>query len=166
MQTFNFSMKALRVLENEHRLIMHEITSWFDQMRVLEARGSIGDQELKTLMHQVAYSKEIINRHQVKEDKYFFEMLGHYIGMDQGPIMSIQEEHNEIEQYFTNAFVMYRDATPFKDYFPYLQEAYEILYMHMYKEENVLFPMAEKQFKAIDEEKLLEQVNSNILAET
>ncbi|HIW13699.1 MAG TPA: hemerythrin domain-containing protein [Candidatus Salinicoccus stercoripullorum] len=166
METFNFKMKALRVLENEHRLIMHEITSWFDRMRELEERGQYGTAEMEALMDKIAVSKEIINRHQLKEDRYFFEMLGHYIGMDQGPIMAIQEEHSEIEQYFTNAFVMHGEGRSLAEFSPYLQEAYEILYMHMYKEENVLFPMAEKQFRTIDEEKLLEQLNSNILEET
>ncbi|KKK33381.1 hypothetical protein WN59_11545 [Salinicoccus sediminis] len=166
MQTFNFKMKALRVLENEHRLIMHEITGWFDRMRELEENGQADGPELEALMDKVALSKEIINRHQLKEDRYFFEMLGHYIGMDQGPIMAIQAEHSEIEQYFTNAFVMHGEGRALTEFSPYLQEAYEILYMHMYKEENVLFPMAEKQFRTIDEEKLLEQLNSNILEET
>jgi len=166
MQTFNFKMKALRVLENEHRLMMHEITGWFDRMRELEENGQAGGAELEALMDKVALSKEVINRHQLKEDRYFFEMLGHYIGMDQGPIMAIQEEHSEIEQYITNAFVMYEEGRAFTEFSPYLQEAYEILYMHMYKEENVLFPMAEKQFRTMDEEKLLGQLNSNILEET
>lgn len=122
MQTFTFSMKALRVLENEHRLIMHEITKWFERMRELEAGGGAGTQELGALMDHVAQSKEIINRHQVKEDQYFFEMLGHYIGMDQGPIMAIQEEHSEIKQYFTNAFVMHGENRPLNDFSQYLQE--------------------------------------------
>ncbi|CAM4173329.1 hemerythrin domain-containing protein [Abyssicoccus albus] len=162
-QQFAFKMKALRILENEHRLIMSMMTKWFDTMRELENTLEDTTVEVNQLMEEIADFKAILNRHQVKEDKYFYTMLGNYIGLEQGPIMPIKEEHVEVEQYFTNAFVIHEEGKSFKDIIPYLQEAYEILFMHMYKEENVLFPMGEKQFKTVDEEVLLEQINSNIL---
>jgi hemerythrin-like domain-containing protein len=43
-----------------------------------------------------------------------------------------------------------------------VMEAYEVLMVHMLKEESVLFTMADKVLKEVDEEVLLEQVNTLI----
>lgn len=43
-----------------------------------------------------------------------------------------------------------------------VMEAYEVLMVHMVKEEAVLFTMADKELKEVDEEVLLEQVNTLI----
>lgn len=43
-----------------------------------------------------------------------------------------------------------------------VMEAYEVLMVHMVKEESVLFTMADKVLKEVDEEVLLEQVNTLI----
>ena len=42
-------------------------------------------------------------------------------------------------------------------------EAYEVLMVHFVKEESVLFPMTEKVMKAVDQEKLTQQLHTKII---
>lgn len=163
MEQNSFKMKALRIMVNEHRLIMHEMNEWFNPVREMSPELDKSHSELQAIMDKVMISREIIFNHTLKEELYFFEMLGVYIGKEQGPLLSIQEEHSEITHYFEQAMEEYNDGRPLGTFINHLQEAYEVAFMHMYKEEGVLFPMAEQQFKIVDEEKLLEQLNSNIL---
>ncbi|WP_062109716.1 hemerythrin domain-containing protein [Bacillus niameyensis] len=167
-----FKLPAMRILENEHNYLSYLMTEWHEivlnfergHYRLEEARDA-----LKKLRQLLVEFIEPLKNHTDKEEKYFFPMLGHYIGYEQGPIVSIEEEHKEIDGYIGHFLhhtlqgmdnlslermtVIVRDAG----------EAFEVLTVHFVKEETVLFPMAEKVMKAVDEEKLYEQLNTLIV---
>lgn len=169
---FQFKLKALRVLENEHRYLKYLMDDWFQLVLKFEhddVRSRLeGLMVVKDLREKLKAFQEPLKRHQQKEEKYFFPMLGTYIGHEQGPILSIEEEHKEIDAYIDHFFhhsmhdaeemSLERMEEMVKD----VMEAYEVLMVHMVKEESVLFTMADKVLKTVDEEVLLEQVNTMI----
>lgn len=174
MQTneFKFKLKALRVLENEHHYIRYLMNDWFQYVLKFEnddVHSRLeGMMAIKDIREKLKAFRIPLKKHQVKEEKYFFPMLGVYIGYEQGPILSIEEEHAEIDSYIDH-FLHHSeqvstemDISTMNDMVADVMEAYEVLMVHMVKEESVLFDMAEKMLKQIDEEVLLEQVNTSI----
>ncbi|RXK18592.1 hemerythrin domain-containing protein [Macrococcus sp. DPC7161] len=168
-QQFQTKMKALRVLENEHMLLRSMMHDWFQLMRNINISTMplVKFQQLKALRESLNEFLPVLRKHQEKEEKFFFPILGSYIGTEQGPIVTIEAEHDEMMQYFSH----FMNVTDMMDLKPEeielllkdLNEGYEICMVHMYKEESVLFTMAEKVFKIKDEEALLEAVNTRIL---
>jgi len=170
---FKYKVKALRVLENEHHYIRHLMNEWFQFVLKFENEDVYsrleGMMAIKEIREKLKAFRVPLKKHQEKEEKYFFPMLGVYIGYEQGPILSIEEEHEEIDAYIDH-FLHHSeqvstemDISTMHDMVKDVMEAYEVLMVHMVKEEAVLFDMAEKMLKQIDEEVLLEQVNTLIV---
>ncbi|MCG1010224.1 hemerythrin domain-containing protein [Salinicoccus sp. ID82-1] len=169
---FQFRIKALRVLENEHRYLKYLMDDWFQLVLKFE-HGDVrsrleGLMVIKDLREKLKAFEAPLKRHQAKEENYFFPMLGAYIGLEQGPILSIEEEHQEIDAYIEHFFhhTMHdmndMSTERMNEMVKDVMEAYEVLMVHMVKEESVLFTMADKVLKTVDEEILLEQVNTLI----
>lgn len=104
----------------------------------------------------------ILDPHSQREEGVLFEMMAKYIGRTSGPIAVMKYEHDQaksnIGTFLKNTESLSKDLTKddAKKLASYVTEAYLILTDHFMKEENVLFPMAEKMLT--DEEKLeLEQ---------
>lgn len=168
MQQFQTKMKALRVLENEHMLLRSLMHEWFSEMQIIKTCPPLARFEhLNTIRKLLTEFIPVLIKHQEKESRFFFPILGSYIGTDQGPIITIEAEHDEMMQYFEHFLEVTKVMNFEVDDIPLimqdLSEGYEICMVHMYKEENVLFPMAEKVFKIKDEDLLLETVNTKIL---
>lgn len=166
---FQTKMKALRILENEHMLIRSLLHEWYQIMMDVKATEAMLSKyhKLKLLKEKVTEFLPILDKHQSKEERFFFPVLGSYIGTDQGPILTIEAEHDEMAQYF-NHFIgvtnmMELSVEDINLLLNDLNEGYEICMVHMYKEESVLFTMAEKVFKIKDEEMLLEALNTKII---
>lgn len=166
-----FTMPAMRILENEHRYLSflmeewHALVLWFEQEQpALE--------EARTQLHKL--SKAILEftgplkKHTVKEETFFFPLLGSYIGFEQGPLVGIQEEHREIDGYighFLHRTEGNTDLMPLGDIRAAVKdagEAFEVLTVHFVKEETVIYPMAENQLSAKDKERLSQQLNTLI----
>jgi len=164
---FNSKMKALRILENEHLLIRHLMQEWFVELQAATHAESemVARLHMKKIKDLLVEFAPVLTKHQQKEESFFFPILGAYVGTNQGPIVTIEAEHDEMNQYFVH-FMSYPSVElsheQMKLLLKDLNEGYEILMVHMYKEESVLFPMAEKVFKIKDEEALLDAVNTKI----
>lgn len=164
---FNSKMKALRILENEHLLIRHLMQEWFEALQAATQAESemVARLHIKKIKELLAAFAPVLSQHQQKEEKFFFPILGAYVGTNQGPVVTIEAEHDEMNQYFEH-FMSHSSVElsleQLKLVLKDLNEGYEILMVHMYKEESVLFPMAEKVFKVKDEETLLAAVNTKI----
>ncbi|GGB08403.1 hemerythrin domain-containing protein [Macrococcus hajekii] len=164
---FNTKMKALRILENEHLLIRHLMQEWFTELYAasqMDAEMPLRLQ-MKKIKDLMVDFMPVLDKHQQKEEKFFFPILGAYVGTNQGPVVTIEAEHDEMNQYFTHFMThpsVDMSVEQMKLILKDLNEGYEILMVHMYKEESVLFPMAEKVFKIKDEDILLEAVNTKI----
>ncbi|MTD29499.1 hemerythrin domain-containing protein [Planomicrobium sp. YIM 101495] len=166
-----FTEPGMRLLENEHRYLSclmdewHAIVLEFENDDMTLEEGRI---KLKTLRQKLFEFIEPLKNHTDKEEEHFFPVLGTYIGFEQGPLVGIQEEHQEIDGYIGHFFHHTRDnidlmsledlSAVAKD----AGEAFEVLTIHFVKEETVLFPMAEKLMKAADQDALYEKMNTLI----
>ncbi|MCM3611134.1 hemerythrin domain-containing protein [Planomicrobium sp. MB-3u-38] len=166
-----FKEPGMRLLENEHRYLTYLMDEWHalvldfekDDMTLEEGR-----EKLKTIRQKLYEFVEPLKNHTDKEEEHFFPVLGTYIGFEQGPLMGIQEEHQEIDGYIGHFFHHTRgniDLMTLDDMKTIAKdagEAYEVLTIHFVKEETVLFPMAEKLMKAVDQDELYEKMKTLI----
>jgi iron-sulfur cluster repair protein YtfE (RIC family) len=96
--------------------------------------------------------------HSQREEEVLFKMMEAYIGKDMGPIAVMEYEHDQAK-FLIGSFrtktadssIELDDAT-MKEYSRLINNAVQILVDHFAKEENILFPMAEKMLT--DEEKI------------
>lgn len=174
MVNTNFQSKvpAMRILENEHQYLMHLMNEW--HAIVLNFENDVYDEinarsEFVRLRKLLIDFLEPLKNHTDKEEKFFFPLLGHYIGTEQGPIVTIEAEHEEIDAYIghflhhTRTGMSDLSLDDMKHIAKDAGEAFEVLMVHFVKEESVLFPMTDRVMKAVDQDKLLEQLNTLIV---
>lgn len=163
------ALPAMRILENEHRYLSGLMEEWHSIVLNLQnerySLESARDQfaRLRKLLEQF---KEPFKKHTSKEEAFFFPLLGRYIGYEQGPIVSIEQEHEEIVAYIDH--FLHHSAGEYaleemKAISRDAGEAFEILTVHFVKEESVLFPMTAQLMKKEDIERLTEQLHTLII---
>ena len=166
-----FTEPGMRLLENEHRFLSYLMDVWHSIVLEFEnADMSLeeGREKLKALRQKLYEFVEPLKKHTDKEEEHFFPALGTYIGFEQGPLMGIQEEHQEIDGYIGHFFHHTRgtiEAMSIEDMKTVAKdagEAFEVLTIHFVKEETVLFPMAEKLMQAADQDELYKKMNTLI----
>lgn len=139
---------------------------------LFEISSSIEDTEeaewlevITNLRKKVESFIDVLDPHSQREEGVLFEMMAKYIGKTSGPIAVMEYEHDQAK---TNigAFLMETEnltdnllKDEAKRLASYVREAYLILTDHFMKEENILFPMAEKILS--DEEKQELEVRIN-----
>lgn len=164
---FQSNIKALRIIENEHMLIRKMMNDWYEVSNSAKETKELMPFlfKLKILRQKMTIFLEVLEKHQEKEEKYFFKVLEAYVGEIDSPVSNIREEHDEMNQYFQHFMLHSTAGKELKDYallLEDLQEGFEILMVHMYKEESVLFTISEKVLKKKDEDVLLESMNTLI----
>jgi hemerythrin-like domain-containing protein len=166
-----FTEPGMRLLENEHRYLSFLMAEWHAIVLEFENEDLTleeGRRKLKMLRQKLYEFVEPLKNHTDKEEEHFFPVLGTYIGFEQGPLMGIQEEHQEIDGYIGHFFHHTRgniDIMSIEDMKTVAKdagEAFEVLTIHFVKEETVLFPMAEKLMKAADQDEIYEKMNTLI----
>ncbi|HLU21249.1 MAG TPA: hemerythrin domain-containing protein [Bacillaceae bacterium] len=169
---FRFKEPSMRILENEHLFLTHLMNEWhaivlnFEKGLYTLEEGRL---EIKRLRKLLVEFIEPWKNHCEKEEAYFFPLLGLYIGKEQGPIVTIEAEHDEIDGYighFLHHTLSNIDNLTLEEMMDLVKdagEAYEVLMVHFVKEESVLFPMTEKVMKAVDQEKLTQQLHTKII---
>ncbi|MCR2821851.1 hemerythrin domain-containing protein [Lederbergia panacisoli] len=170
--TFRFKDASMRILENEHLYLTHLMNEWHSIVLNFENGKYTKDEGLAAIKQLRKLLIEFIDpwkNHSEKEEQYFFPLLGLYIGKEQGPIVTIEAEHDEIDGYIghflhhtlhgTSEMTLEDMTNVVKD----AGEAYEVLMVHFVKEESVLFPMTDRVMKAVDQKKLTEQLNTKII---
>lgn len=166
-----FKEPGMRLLENEHRYLTYLMDEWHALVLDFEKEDMTleeGREKLKLVRQKLYEFVEPLKNHTDKEEEHFFPVLGTYIGFEQGPLMGIQEEHQEIDGYIGHFFHHTRgniDLMTLDDMKTIAKdagEAYEVLTIHFVKEETVLFPMAEKLMKAVDQDELYEKMKTLI----
>lgn len=114
----------------------------------------------KALHEQVLVFTEELEIHSRKEEEGLFLMMAKYIGREMGPIAVMEYEHDQakdnLHQFMEAAGqvklpVEWEEA---KSIAQFAIQAHAILSEHFYKEENVLFPMAENMLSVEDKEQL------------
>ncbi|MBE3102792.1 MAG: hemerythrin domain-containing protein [Bacilli bacterium] len=166
-----FTEPGMRLLENEHRYLSYLMEEWHAIVLQFESDDMSledGREKLKQLRQQLFQFIEPLKNHTDKEEEHFFPALGNYTGFEQGPLVGIQEEHQEIDGYIGHFFHHTRgniDMLSLEEIRTVAKnagEAFEVLTVHFVKEETVLFPMAEKLMKAVDQDELYEKMKTLI----
>jgi regulator of cell morphogenesis and NO signaling len=107
------------------------------------------------LISSVAIFKSELDTHSEREEEVLFPMMGEYIGTSSGPIAVMEYEHEQakalIGDFLRKANNGQFSIEEMKNAAELIKNAHDILSDHFTKEENVLFPMAERMLS--DEEK-------------
>ncbi|MDN4071096.1 hemerythrin domain-containing protein [Paenibacillus vini] len=163
------SVPAMRILENEHHYLSHLMNEWHSIVLNIQNDRYTEEQagpEFARLRQLLTDFKEPLAQHTRKEETYFFPLLGRHIGYEQGPIMSIENEHEEIVAYIDH-FLHHSDGefslAQMKQITRDAGEAFEILTVHFVKEESVLFPMTARVVKKEEQERLFEEMHTLIV---
>ncbi|MEC5268926.1 hemerythrin domain-containing protein [Heyndrickxia coagulans] len=101
-----------------------------------------------------------LKHHAEREENVLFTMMARYIGHENGPIAVMEYEHDEAEKYieiFLNGTKI-MDEGQAEMLASYIVQMYELLTSHFFKEENVLFPMAENLLSAAEKDELEEKI--------
>lgn len=172
---FTHTLPALRVLENEHRYLLHVMNEWheivlnFEKELYTQETGLAALQKLRKLLIDFI---DPLKNHTEKEEEFLFPMLAKYVGSDQGPIQAVQEEHDEIDAYIghflhhTRGELSHFTLAMMQDVVKDAGEAFEVIMIHFVKEENVVFPMVLSVLRAKEQDELFDQLYTSILPES
>lgn len=150
----------LQTLKDEHiplRKLMDEL--------VKEANAIVSDEPGDQLTKNLGYLRgkvlnfvEKLDPHSEIEEGVLFQLLGNYIGRETGPIAVMEYEHDQAKLHLKR-FLDKTVEIKQEDYIEVTSnviKAYHILVDHFMKEENVLFPLAERTL-SIEELEFLQE---------
>jgi len=169
---FQFTLPALRVLENEHQYLQHVMEQWHTIVLAFENNVYTleeGHEALQTLRTMVKDFIEPLKNHTEKEEKYLFHRLALYVGTEQGPVKAVEEEHLEIDAYIGHFLHHTRgnlEELTLEDMQALVKdagEAFEVITFHFVKEESIIFPMVEDVLREEEQKELFEEVYSPII---
>jgi regulator of cell morphogenesis and NO signaling len=153
--------EGLARLKGEHPALraqmerLYSLTQKIDQEIDLEAN-------FYELIIKVKEFKAALDPHSEREEGVLFPMMGVYIGTTSGPIAVMEYEHDQakstIGTFINKAEVGESKNEEKKKLAELVQNAYFILTDHFNKEENVLFPMAERMLSDEEKTELLRKI--------
>ncbi|WP_321166181.1 hemerythrin domain-containing protein [Bacillus sp. FJAT-28004] len=121
--------------------------------------------ELVDLEIKVETFMKELGPHSEQEEGVLFPMMANYIGRTTGPIAVMEYEHDQAKENLKIFQVSMKkldlkiiNLNRAKEIALYVHKAYTILTDHFLKEENILFPLAEKMLSAEDKEQLLQKL--------
>ncbi|OIJ10185.1 hypothetical protein BKP35_13835 [Anaerobacillus arseniciselenatis] len=152
----------LKQLIDEHPSLLAKMAEFNQMVQAFEADDTITDwnNAIDQLHEKLSIFIAELEPHSDREEDVLFEMMVKYIGREGGPIAVMEYEHNtaklNLKEFMDKvAFIKENEKTITKeeafDLFRHLKIVYLTLTDHFMKEENILFPMAEKTLS--DEEK-------------
>ncbi|MDR6124396.1 MULTISPECIES: hemerythrin domain-containing protein [Bacillaceae] len=146
--------EGLKQLKSEHPPLLEQLEKLYTLTQNIDQELNV-EEDFIELIEQVKAFKAALDPHSEREEGVLFPMMGTYIGTTSGPIAVMEYEHDQaktnIGSFLTNAEVTEASTEEKKRLAELIQNAYFILTEHFSKEENVLFPMAERMLT--DEEK-------------
>lgn len=158
---------GLRRLKQEHGPLREQKQRLFEQ-----AQAIVGDEEeqnwkerLHALRESVQAFVNELDPHSEREEGVLFPMMAQYIGRTSGPIAVMEYEHDQAKQRLASFLEKTAELpeTVDRDSAAALAnvviDAYHILAEHFMKEENVLFPMAERLLSDEEKETLTKKIS-------
>lgn len=147
--------EGLKQLKSEHPPLLAQLEELYSLTQKIDQELEL-EENFMGLITKVKEFKAALDPHSEREEGVLFPMMGVYIGTTSGPIAVMEYEHDQAKANI-NAFLEKSVSAPLesgemKTFAELIQNAYFILTDHFAKEENVLFPMAERMLT--DEEKL------------
>lgn len=114
----------------------------------LSINDSWTEENRKILDNFSLFMRHELERHLLAEEQYLFPMIAEVLGDASGPISAMNTEHNQLRMLRAEltaeieACLLTKARTERFDCL--FQQVDELLAEHIYKENNVLFPMAEQ----------------------
>lgn len=153
--------KGLKQLKSEHPPLLEQLEGMYELTQKIDQ-----EIEIKTnftgLIAKVKEFKAALDPHSDREEGILFPMMGVYIGTTSGPIAVMEYEHDQAKSKI-GAFLAKVEGDldsneEKKKAAELIQNAYFILTEHFSKEENVLFPMAERMLTDEEKEELFQKI--------
>lgn len=145
---------GLKQLKDEHILLLKELDDLFLLTEKVRKEEAVLE-HFELLIKKVIEFKLLLDPHSEREEGVLFPMMGVYIGTTSGPIAVMEYDHEQakgaLRLFLEGADKALAEPSEMQKLSGVVQTAYHILTDHFAKEENVLFPMAERMFS--DEEK-------------
>lgn len=172
-ERFKFAIPALRVLENEHQYLTYLMNEWHPLALRLVEDDEISESEAKNtfslLREKLVKFIDPLKNHTDKEESHVFPALIKYVGNEQGPVVAIEEEHEEIDAYIGH-FLYHSRANQLELTREDMRaiandacEAYEVIMFHFIKEESIIFPMVQSILQPREQYDMLENVYDSII---
>ncbi|MED3715652.1 hemerythrin domain-containing protein [Neobacillus thermocopriae] len=153
--------KGLKQLKEEHLPLLEQLDGLFRLTKKIDQDESILT-NFTNLSKKVKEFQKALDPHSEKEEGILFPMMGTYIGTTSGPIAVMEFEHDQaklkIKTFLEKTNNNNHSPEEMKNLSALIQEAYFILTEHFAKEENVLFPMAERILSDEEKEKLYQRI--------
>lgn len=148
-------MKATELLRADHQIVL-------EKLRTLEVSlARTGEDSLKSVKEVVDFLSGELERHLLDEENALFPALEEFLGREGGPIGVMLAEHEDLRKTLEMVRqTLSRGNIEPKELNLYGDRVLEVLRSHIFKEDNILFPMAEMHL----EEPRLEEIRQKIKA--
>jgi regulator of cell morphogenesis and NO signaling len=149
--------EGLAQLKSEHPPLLEKLESLYKLTQNIDLETNNEEYFLQLITEVKEFITEL-EPHSEREEGVLFQMMEKYIGRTSGPIAVMEYEHDQAKTLIST----FLDRTSTgealsvenkKKYASLIRNAYFTLTEHFSKEENVLFPMAERMLT--DEEKVI-----------
>jgi len=149
-------MKATELLRADHQIVL-------EKLGILEtSMARAGEGSLKSVKEVVDFLSGELERHLIDEENALFPALEEFLGREGGPIGVMLAEHEDIRKTLEMLRqTLNRENVEPKELSLYGGRILEVLRSHIFKEENILFPIAEMHL----EEARLEEMGQKMKAE-
>lgn len=155
----------LQQLYNEHPSLLAKMRDLSSMVQQFEAEKETINwyNAITTLRDKLEIFVAELEPHSDREEDILFKMMVKYIGREGGPIAVMEYEHNTAKQHIRLFFEKVLEITSNKvevseekafELFEHIKEMYTTLTDHFMKEEQILFPMAEKMLSHAEKEQL------------
>ncbi|WP_335501586.1 hemerythrin domain-containing protein [Neobacillus drentensis] len=155
--------KGLQQLKSEHPPLLKQLEEMYDLTQKIDQDIDI-DNNFTALITKVSEFKAALDPHSEREEGVLFPMMGVYIGTTSGPIAVMEYEHDQakanIGEFLKTVESGLGASEEKKESAQLIQNAYFILTEHFAKEENVLFPMAERMLTDEEKEELFQKIQA------
>lgn len=153
--------KGLNQLKGEHPPLLAQLEELHELTKKIELQTD-PEQTFFGLKTKVEKFKAELDPHSEREEGVLFPMMGVYIGTSSGPIAVMEYEHDQakskIKEFLLVAEKGELSTIEIKSAAELIKNAYYILTEHFSKEENVLFPMAERMLTVEEKEELFQKI--------
>ncbi|WML39971.1 hemerythrin domain-containing protein [Neobacillus sp. OS1-2] len=153
--------EGLHKLVSEHIPLRNDLQSLHSLCEKVEEEQGGSFTELIQAVHQFFTDLE---HHSVREEDILFRMMEEYLGKNGGPISVMEYEHEQANGYIHKFFSNTEKQTEFSsedmiENAALIKNAYHTLINHFAKEEQVLYPMAERMFTPEEKELVNQRVS-------
>ncbi|MDG5789187.1 hemerythrin domain-containing protein [Evansella sp. AB-P1] len=159
--------KAIQHLLDEHPLLKNKMKDFYYIASHLAYKPTRADRRklLDDLYNEVQVFYELMKKHAFKEEDYLFQLLTRYIGAENGPISSMEQEHLVVKENITLFIEKYTNVNinnpdEIREMTHYISIIFHTLTDHLLKEEEILFPLAEQLLSEKEKQQLEDVVNS------